>query len=343
MNSLSQTFSGFMPERVVHLHPSRFCNLTCQHCYSSSSPRLQNSLDIDLIINTLTILIREGYNVLSISGGEPLLYADIQTLLARAKELGYKTSLITNGSAINNNNIDWLIDNIEMIAISVDGTPELHNKIRNHPQAFRFVENAINYLTQYEVAFGIAFCVSHLSINDIPWIVDYAEEHNASLLQLHPFASTGRGTQMNKLLGLDGDDMVRTYVVASLLENASDIPIQLDLLPIDQIRKNRARYKVLERQSTDDVVLSDLISPIVITDEGNAIPFTYGINPNYYIGKIGMSFETSISHYKKKQWTSIRDLIDYTFSSLDDQTQRFIDWFQYMSEISYHLQQTTHD
>ena len=38
--------SGFLPARVVHVHPTRACNLACVHCYSDSSPAVRDALDV---------------------------------------------------------------------------------------------------------------------------------------------------------------------------------------------------------------------------------------------------------------------------------------------------------
>jgi Fe-coproporphyrin III synthase len=37
--------SGFLPDRIVHLHPTRLCNLACLHCYSTSAPSFTEALD----------------------------------------------------------------------------------------------------------------------------------------------------------------------------------------------------------------------------------------------------------------------------------------------------------
>ena len=66
--------AGFLPDRIIHLHPTRLCNLACLHCYSESSPQLKTTLDPDLLIDALAVLRAEGYAAISLSGGEPLLY-----------------------------------------------------------------------------------------------------------------------------------------------------------------------------------------------------------------------------------------------------------------------------
>ena len=64
--------SGFLPDRVIHLHPTRLCNLACLHCYSESNPRQKTALDPRDLSNALYMLRAEEYVVISLSGGEPL-------------------------------------------------------------------------------------------------------------------------------------------------------------------------------------------------------------------------------------------------------------------------------
>src|SRR3569832_325830 len=83
--------------RVVQIHPTRRCNLRCLHCYSSSSPDERAMLDHTLLCNALSDAAAAGYNWASISGGEPLMYPQLATLLRHARSAGMQTALSTNG------------------------------------------------------------------------------------------------------------------------------------------------------------------------------------------------------------------------------------------------------
>src|SRR3569833_4013545 len=74
--------------RVVQIHPTRRCNLRCLHCYSSSSPDERGMLDKELLLGAVRDAARAGYNWASISGGEPLMYTHLVTLLALACSCG---------------------------------------------------------------------------------------------------------------------------------------------------------------------------------------------------------------------------------------------------------------
>ncbi|MEO0359589.1 MAG: radical SAM protein, partial [Pseudomonadota bacterium] len=92
--------SGFLPDRTVHLHPLARCNLACRHCYSASSPQGTAMLSMEVLAPALAALRAEGYDALSLSGGEPMLYPDLAALLDRARGLGFRLAAITNGYRI---------------------------------------------------------------------------------------------------------------------------------------------------------------------------------------------------------------------------------------------------
>src|SRR4051794_10733540 len=84
--------------RIVQIHPTLRCNLTCRHCYSESGPQRSEALPIDVLCATVSDARKEGYDVMSVSGGEPLLYRDLSVLLGHAKSLGMFTTVTTNGT-----------------------------------------------------------------------------------------------------------------------------------------------------------------------------------------------------------------------------------------------------
>src|ERR1043166_1491032 len=55
-----QVRSGFLPDRIVHLHPTRLCNLACLHCYSESGPKEKTSLSLEELQPALLVLRPNG-------------------------------------------------------------------------------------------------------------------------------------------------------------------------------------------------------------------------------------------------------------------------------------------
>ena len=64
------------PFHTIQIHPTRKCNLSCLHCYSSSGPAYKEMLNVEALKIFLEYAYRNGFNNISVSGGEPFLYND---------------------------------------------------------------------------------------------------------------------------------------------------------------------------------------------------------------------------------------------------------------------------
>jgi MoaA/NifB/PqqE/SkfB family radical SAM enzyme len=334
MSKSHQTRAGFLPARVVHLHPSRFCNLACQHCYSLSGPHHRGGLEPALILSALTTLRTEGYDVLSLSGGEPLLYFGFEEVVTGAAALGYQVNLISNGAPVGGRLLDIICEYVNLIAISLDGGPKLHSELRGDVRAFDRAERAIDRIATVGAHFGIAYCVSRESLEDMPWSVEFARTKGAALVQFHPFAATGRGVQLAGRLTLSQSDKARAYVAGALLDLGDSLAIHIDLAPVETVRTQREDYAVLLLEDARDTRLSDLINPLVIDETGRIVPFSYGIAPEFALGRLGVDFPSIVNRYKLEGWQNIRSLLNSAFNSLGTQGEFFVDWFYHLVEVS---------
>src|SRR6476646_645298 len=122
--------------KALQIHPTRFCNLTCLHCYSSSGPDQREELPADLLLDAMSGARDEGYNDAAFSGGEPILYPHLRKLMEHSKALGMATTLTSNGMLLKGERLAQLDGVTDLLAISLDGVRESHNKMRNSPHAF---------------------------------------------------------------------------------------------------------------------------------------------------------------------------------------------------------------
>ncbi|MCK4259981.1 MAG: radical SAM protein [Halanaerobiales bacterium] len=73
------------------------CDCKCKHCYIDSQPvGSTTELALNVWKEILDNYKKRGGKELSLHGGEPLLYKDIDALLLYAHKIGLQTSLITN-------------------------------------------------------------------------------------------------------------------------------------------------------------------------------------------------------------------------------------------------------
>lgn len=114
------------------------CNLNCAYCEDFGARRNEAStpfLSLDDALRVLRI-IRTGTDALILTGGEPLLYPDIEPLVARARrDLRFRRiTLQTNGSLLAEH--EALLPHLDRLMVSLDSTdPELWSTLVNVPAA----------------------------------------------------------------------------------------------------------------------------------------------------------------------------------------------------------------
>ncbi len=107
------------PGRVACTVFLQGCNFRCPFCHNSSLIRGTDELSEEALFDFLKK--RRGLlDGVAITGGEPLLHRDIETLIRPIKELGYAVKLDTNGSfpetltiLLQNNLIDYIAMDIK--------------------------------------------------------------------------------------------------------------------------------------------------------------------------------------------------------------------------------------
>ena len=126
------------PGPVVIWNLIRRCNLTCNHCYSiSADTNFPGELSTEQVYTVMDDLKGFKVPVLILSGGEPLLRPDIYDIAKRAKAKGFYVGLSSNGTLIDENNIDKIAEcDFNYVGVSLDGIRETHDKFRRMDGAF---------------------------------------------------------------------------------------------------------------------------------------------------------------------------------------------------------------
>ena len=136
--------SGFLPNRIVHIHPTRLCNLACLHCYSESDPQQSAALDPTVLCNALDVLRAEGYAAISLSGGEPLVrFRELNQILPELGKMGVTVQLVT--SAVREIPKEWAqIPGLYMV-VSIDGLQPEHDERRKPATYDKILRNIVGH------------------------------------------------------------------------------------------------------------------------------------------------------------------------------------------------------
>ena len=186
-----------LPGPIVIWNLIRRCNLTCKHCYSVSADKdFPNELSTKEVFHVMDDLKAFGVPVLILSGGEPLLHPDIFAIAQRAKAMGFYLSLSSNGTLINEANIEAIAKvGFDYVGISLDGLPTTHDRFRRCPGAFEKALQGIRWCQLYGIKVGIRFTLTQDNVHELPQMLQLAEEENIDKFYLSHLNYAGRGNK----------------------------------------------------------------------------------------------------------------------------------------------------
>jgi MoaA/NifB/PqqE/SkfB family radical SAM enzyme len=271
------------PRPYLQVHPSRRCNLRCRHCYTASGPDERDALPVAALAGAVSDAAGLGYVELAVSGGEPLMYDGLEELLAAARDAGLATSVTTNAMALTPRRLARLRPLVDLLAVSVDGTPASHDRMRAHDRAFATMAARLPGLRDSGIPFAFITTLTLHNAHELPWLMDFAEAEGAALLQVHPL--DGRGRAVDGLLG-DRPDAVE--LGAALLAAAAFAPpglvVHVDAVLREQLAAWPERFAALG--SAADPRLASWLPSLVVEPDGAVVPLTYGLDRRFALGSL---------------------------------------------------------
>lgn len=130
--------------RLLSIVPTFKCDCRCKFCHiwgdrgwAHSDPTASKSIDLSMLTNfILDALKQNGKPFFAfLTGGEPLLYNEIDALLAFLSHHGIKPIIATNGSKTSKH-AESIVRNAFVLSTSLDGPPTVHNSARQHHNVF---------------------------------------------------------------------------------------------------------------------------------------------------------------------------------------------------------------
>lgn len=188
------------PGPVVIWNLVRRCNLTCKHCYSISADKdFPGELSTQEVFDVMDDLKRFRVPVLILSGGEPLLRADIFEIAHRAKAMGFYVGLSSNGTLIDESNIDRIAAvGFDYVGVSVDGIKQTHDTFRRMQGAFDLSMHGIRLCHERGIKVGIRFTMTQDNAHELPQLLALMEDEGLDKFYLSHLNYAGRGNKNRK-------------------------------------------------------------------------------------------------------------------------------------------------
>lgn len=325
-------------QRILQLHPTLRCNLACRHCYSVSGPTQRAALAPEVLSRALEDAAAMGYEVVSISGGEPFLYPQLAQLLAHARSLGLRTTVTTNGTTLTPRRLTAVRDHLDLLALSVDGAPAAHDQIRGAGSFDRLLRG-LGHVRALAVPFGLIFTVTRRSWTELVWLGRFAVEQQARLLQLHPLEMVGRAERELPTESPDDDVLARTYLMAAALaaEHRGRLRVQVDLLPTAEVRRSPQLVyaSALEASEIIGARPADLLSPLVIETDGSVVPLSYGFSHQYRVCDLGdQGLAAAWPEFLERRYPAFRRLCRDLWTEISTSDRPVVNWHELIAECS---------
>jgi len=185
------------PGPVVIWNLVRRCNLTCKHCYSISADKdFPNELSTDQVFEVMQDLKRFKVPVLILSGGEPQLRPDIFDIAHRAKAMGFYTALSTNGTLIDESNIDSIAAvGFDYLGISIDGIQQTHDRFRRMEGAFDASIQGLRLCRDRNIKVGLRFTMTRDNADELPQLLDLMDREAVDKFYFSHLNYAGRGNK----------------------------------------------------------------------------------------------------------------------------------------------------
>jgi radical SAM protein with 4Fe4S-binding SPASM domain len=196
------------------------CNLSCKHCYSNSGVASNQELTTKEALDVVDQLADFGVTALAFSGGEPLTRKDFFEVASHAVERGLYVSVATNGTLLTKENVQKLKQaRVNYVEISIDGaTAQTHDGFRGVPGAFEKAIAGLKNCVEADLCVCIATTATKSNIDEMPQILELAEELGAERFTYFNFIPTGRGKE---LYGQDLAPEEREKLMLFLLDKMS--------------------------------------------------------------------------------------------------------------------------
>ncbi|SHF75691.1 radical SAM enzyme, rSAM/lipoprotein system [Bacteroides luti] len=198
----------------IKLHPLRQlfwectlrCNLYCRHCGSDCKKTAYQKdmplADFLAVIDSISPHVNPSEVCIIITGGEPLMRADIEECGLALYHKGFPWGIVTNGLYLSRKRLDSLLaSGMHSITISLDGLEKEHNWMRGHPESFTRATEAIKMVaSEKDLNWDVVTCINRKNYKDLEELKNYLISIGVRNWRIFTVFPVGRAAEDPELL-----------------------------------------------------------------------------------------------------------------------------------------------
>jgi len=154
------------------------CNLQCSYCYGLFGKQSYQNLSACEAIRLIDEFDRIGVKRITILGGEPLLYNEIDAVVDALCKRNISCSILTNAT-LAVEHID-ILKKVDEVGLSLDGSPPVHDRIRGEGN-FDDIIRTIKALKSIGKKIVVTYTLFSENIQELEFVLEFVKKQNVLL------------------------------------------------------------------------------------------------------------------------------------------------------------------
>lgn len=322
---------------TLMLHLLGRCNLRCAHCYMDGAPDRAERLALEPVLEAIGECARLGISSLYVTGGEPLLYPDIDRVLAAGAAVSrMTTTLCTNATRLTERFARRLAELGVRLNVSIDGDPVYHDAFRRRRGAFAAAERGLDRAVTAGCEVTIISTITQRNLEMVPALVGWAIAHGATTFRAQPLLKLGRGAAI-------GDERLTSaqldFLILTLTDLANRHRAQIKCSIIGQSRRFLEAHPCAAYVCNGGGChrrIEKEIKKIVVREDGVILPESTNLDHAFRIGILGDApLSEMIGRYFDEGYARFDRLCRVTYGEIiPGWTMAIVPWDQIVAERS---------
>ena len=224
--------------RILFWESTIRCNLGCAHCrrlgVNEDEGKDLSTVEGQLLIEQIAGLgkSQDFVPLLIFSGGEPLCRGDLFELVGEAKKLGIKSALATNGTLVDEEMTERIVDSgVVKVSVSLDGAAaDVHDKFRGEG-SFKKAILGIGCLRERRIPFQINMTLTKHNAEQLEDVCRLCESLGAVALHIFMLVPVGCGQELADTDMLSAEQVERKMVEIYRLSEKSELELKVTCGP----------------------------------------------------------------------------------------------------------------
>ena len=139
---------------ILILNPHNRCNCRCTMCDIWKRDSAEE-FSLDQLRAQLGAIESLSVETVVLTGGEPLMHSGLFELCRELRSRAIRIVLLSSGLLLSRF-ADRIVENVDEVIVSLDGPPEVHDRIRSVPRAFELLASGLERIHGLDSRFPVA-------------------------------------------------------------------------------------------------------------------------------------------------------------------------------------------